>query len=97
MKRRATGPVPLRTARGARRGAVRRWAGRLAEALPRLDGRALLVVLPLVVPVLLLGVFRALRDRVLEPLRPLLLALDEDVLLLRDPAGEDVRVAIRPN
>jgi len=45
----------------------------------------------------LLGDFRALLDRVLEPLRPLLLDLDEDVLLLRDPGGEDVRVAIRPN
>jgi hypothetical protein len=39
---------------------------------------------------------------VLEPLRPLdpdrvdpdLLDLDEDVLLLRDPGGEDVRVAM---
>ncbi|GAW49344.1 hypothetical protein PD653_2561 [Nocardioides sp. PD653] len=41
-----------------------------------------------------------LRDRVLEPLRPVLrevlAALDEDVLLLRDPGGEDVRVAIVP-
>jgi hypothetical protein len=45
---------------------------------------------------------RVLRDRVLEPLRPLdpdrvdpdLLDLDEDVLLLRDPGGEDVRVAM---
>jgi hypothetical protein len=43
-----------------------------------------------------------LRDRVLEPLRPLdpdrvdpdLLDLDVDVLLLRDPGGEDVRVAM---
>ena len=47
--------------------------------------------------------FRALRDRVLEP--PLLGAfvrddpdedLDVDVLLLRDPGGEDVRVAMPP-
>jgi hypothetical protein len=37
---------------------------------------------------------RVLRDRVLEPLRPFLLDLDEDVLLLRDPGGEDVRVAM---
>ncbi|GEP37154.1 hypothetical protein NPS01_08170 [Nocardioides psychrotolerans] len=44
----------------------------------------------------LLGDFRARLDRVLEPLRPLLLDLEEDVLLLRDPGGEDVRVAIRP-
>jgi hypothetical protein len=44
-----------------------------------------------------------LRDRVLEPPRPVvlrdrlepdLLELDEDVLLLRDPGGEDVRVAM---
>jgi len=44
-----------------------------------------------------------LRDRVLElglrfvlleRLVPLRLALDEDVLLLRDPGGEDVRVAM---
>jgi hypothetical protein len=31
---------------------------------------------------------------VLEPFRPLLLDRDEDVLLLRDPGGEDVRVAM---
>jgi hypothetical protein len=35
-----------------------------------------------------------LRDRVLEPVRPDL--PDEDVLLLRDPDGEDVRVAMPP-
>jgi len=54
-----------------------------------LDDRRRLVVerwgaLPLVV----------LRDRVLEPARPDL--PDEDVLLLRDPDGEDVRVAMPP-
>jgi hypothetical protein len=46
---------------------------------------------------------RVLRDRVLELLRPVelldrlepdLLRLDDDVLLLRDPGGEDVRVAM---
>jgi hypothetical protein len=37
---------------------------------------------------------RVLRDRVLEPLRPVDFDPDEDVLLLRDPGGEDVRVAM---
>jgi hypothetical protein len=46
--------------------------------------------------VVLLGDFLALRVRVLEPPRPLL-EVDEDVLLLREPGGEDVRVAMRPN
>jgi hypothetical protein len=36
---------------------------------------------------------RVLRDRVLE-LPRLVLEPDEDVLLLRDPGGEDVRVAM---
>jgi hypothetical protein len=49
---------------------------------------------------------RVLRDRVLEPprpdelldrLEPDLLDRDEDVLLLRDPGGEDVRVAMVTN
>ena len=39
-------------------------------------------------------VFPVLRDRVLELLRPELLDPVEDVLLLRDPGGEDVRVAM---
>jgi hypothetical protein len=43
---------------------------------------------------LLVGFFFVLRVRVLEPVRPLLLVLDEGVLLLRDPGGEDVRVAM---
>jgi len=38
--------------------------------------------------------FFALRFRVLEPPRPPFFDLDEDVLLLRDPGGEDVRVAM---
>lgn len=40
--------------------------------------------------VLELGLRFVLLDRVV----PLRLALDEDVLLLRDPGGEDVRVAM---
>jgi hypothetical protein len=62
-KNRATGPVPLRTARG---GGLR----------------------------LLFLFFFVLRLRVLEPPRPCFLDLVEDVLLLRDPGGEDVRVAM---
>ena len=88
MNIRATGPVPLRTARGAGRTADLRATGRLA-------GRLEALVLADFVGALL-GDFRARLDRVLEPLRPLLLDLEEDVLLLRDPGGEDVRVAIRP-
>jgi hypothetical protein len=58
--------------------------------------------LPLAVERLVVGLL-VLRDRVLElGLRfvlldrvvPLRVALDEDVLLLRDPGGEDVRVAM---
>jgi hypothetical protein len=53
-------------------------------------------------PRLLLVRLRVLRDRVLEPPRVVepdlldlvRLELDEDVLLLRDPGGEDVRVAM---
>jgi hypothetical protein len=44
--------------------------------------------------VLEVGFLPVLRDRVLDALpRPVLL-VDEDVLLLRDPGGEDVRVAM---
>jgi len=90
-KKRATGPVPLRTARGA----GRREAGRL---VPRFDDVERAVdrdcdrdreLLDLV------GDFRPL-DRELEPPRVLLLLPDEDVLLLREPVGEDVRVAMPP-
>jgi hypothetical protein len=35
-----------------------------------------------------------LRDRVLDALPRPVLRVDEDVLLLRDPGGEDVRVAM---
>ncbi|WP_239459872.1 hypothetical protein [Nocardioides daejeonensis] len=73
-KSRATGPGPLRTARGAGRGLdVDRAAAFLGAALD--------------------AVFlEVLRDRVLEP-DP----LPRDVLELRDPGGEDVRVAmVRP-
>ena len=71
-KVRATGPGPLRTARGA----GRRLAGLRAAGLR------------LVVDFFGAGLRRGLvlRDRVLE--------LDLDVLLLRDPGGEDVRVAM---
>jgi len=80
LNARATGPGPLRTARGA---------GRVRDAVFRV-----------VLRVDFLGALeplRVLRDRVLEPLRPLRLDLDEDVLLLRDPGGEDVRVAMVNN
>ena len=42
------------------------------------------------------GFLPVLRDRVLEPLRPAVRDPDVDVLLLRDPGGEDVRVAMPP-
>ena len=78
-KARETGPGPLRTARGAGRDAGRRLA-------------ALEPLRPLVV----LGrgagwLFPVLRDRVLEALDRF---LEPDVLVLRDPGGEDVRVAM---
>ncbi len=80
-KARDTGPGPFRTARGAGR--------RVREGARLLDDRRRLVGAGLrVVP----------RDRVLEPAppdrrdRP-----EEDVLLLREPGGEDVRVAMTPN
>ena len=77
-KVRETGPAPLRTARGAGRAAVLRL-----DAVERLRPFA----------ALLRGVGRllVLRDRVLEPL---VVRLDPDVLELRDPGGEDVRVAM---
>ncbi len=85
-KTRATGPGPLRTARGAGRA-----AGRGRDAGARL------------LPVLLLVGFLVLRDRVLEPLLVWVedredpaADFDVDVLLLRDPGGEDVRVAMPP-
>ena len=83
-KNRATGPVPLRTARGAGRA-----AGRREEVVLRAAGR-------FVAAVFFGGVFRALRVVDPEP-RPLVLLLFEDVLVLRDPGGEDVRVAMPPN
>jgi hypothetical protein len=47
------------------------------------------------VAVLVEVVLPVLRGRVLDaPPRPVLPDLDEDVLLLRDPGGEDVRVAM---
>jgi len=82
---RATGPGPLRTARGAGRAAVRR-----VRDVPRDDPR---VDDPRVDFVEVGFFFGAglrfalvLRDRVLDPLR--------DVVVLRDPGGEDVRVAM---
>ncbi|GAA1112658.1 hypothetical protein GCM10009668_37980 [Nocardioides dubius] len=68
VKKRANGPGPLRTARGA---------GRPFGALLPREGVDFLVVV--------------LRDRVLEPDPE---AFARDVLLLRDPGGEDVRVAM---
>jgi hypothetical protein len=73
---RATGPGPLRTARGA---------GRALELVRLVLGRVRLEVL---------------RDREVELLELVfgfdfdVEDLDEDVLLLRDPGGEDVRVAM---
>jgi hypothetical protein len=53
------------------------------------EPRGLRLVLEVVLPVL--------RGRVLDaPPRPVLPDLVEDVLLLRDPGGEDVRVAMPP-
>ena len=83
VKRRATGPGPLRTARGA---------GRLGAGLRLLAGfflgaglrRGLVLRVAVLVPVFFAGPREVLAVRV------------EDVLLLRDPGGEDVRVAIVP-
>src|SRR5690349_3087401 len=80
-KVRETGPGPLRTARGAGREAVRRLA-------------ALEPLRPLVVLEREAGRLVVLRDRVLEAVDRL---FEPDVLVLRDPGGEDVRVAmLRP-
>ena len=89
---RATGPGPLRTARGA---------GRRVEALDLLPD-LLLEARPVVVdrlraalvPDLVRELVPVLRDRALELLRPVLFVPVVDVLLLRDPGGEDVRVAM---
>ena len=78
-KVRETGPGPLRTARGAGRDAGRRLAA--------LEPLRALVALERGVDLL----FPVLRDRVLEALDRL---LEPDVLVLRDPGGEDVRVAM---
>lgn len=81
LKPRETGPAPLRTARGA---------GRRADAPER--PRPFEAGLGL----------RVLRDRVLEPFALRLFAalreaVERAVLELRDPGGEDVRVAmVRP-
>ncbi|WP_148615093.1 hypothetical protein [Nocardioides rubriscoriae] len=92
----ATGPVPLRTARGA--GRAGRAAGRRDEVAGRFFCGAFEEVF--------CGVFRAFRgvapDRacpLLDLVAPVLPAPDllrEDVLELRDPGGEDVRVAMPP-
>ena len=75
--RRATGPGPVRTARGAGRRPAALDRPRPFDAGPE----RLLV----------------LRDRVLEPFVPPREAAERDVLELRDPGGEDVRVAmLRP-
>jgi hypothetical protein len=78
-KPRATGPGPLRTARGAGR-------------RDRLAARDFVDFF--FVEVRLLVGLRVLRDREVEPPRELPEDRDEDVLLLRDPGGEDVRVAM---
>ena len=79
----------MRTARGAGRfdAGVRFLAGgRFADEL-----RVVLLVRAVE------GFVPVLRDRVLEPLRPVVLDPDLGVLLLRDPGGEDVRVAMLDN
>ncbi|GAB3787811.1 hypothetical protein GCM10027601_27400 [Nocardioides ungokensis] len=85
---RASGPGPVRTARGAGRRAV--------EEAWLLEGELFEEVLPrdVLEPDLLLELLPVLRDRALEPLRPVLRVPVVDVLLLRDPGGEDVRVAM---
>lgn len=99
MKTVATGPVPERTARGAGR-AVDRLAGRRDEVAPFLEVDFEVALDVGLVEVFFCGVFRALRgvepDRAC-PLREVLGLLREDVLELRDPGGEDVRVAMTPN
>lgn len=77
---RATGPGPLRTARGA---------GRLFELVRLVLGRVRLEVLRVREVELLELVFGFDFDADLEADDR-----DEDVLLLRDPGGEDVRVAM---
>ncbi len=99
-KNAATGPVPVRTARGAGRAAGRREEARLfGVERPRLleDFAAGFFAVDVFAVV-----FRALR--VVEPVPDLGFRavpedpdlLDEDVLVLRDPGGEDVRVAMPP-
>ena len=63
---------------------------RTARGAGRDAGRRLAALEPLRLLVEELGRLLVLRDRVLEPL----LLLAEDVLELRDPGGEDVRVAM---
>ncbi|WP_235735056.1 hypothetical protein [Nocardioides alcanivorans] len=75
VKNRATGPGPLRTARGA---------GRELREVAFLAGAFFDAALEV-------GFLEVLRDRVLA-LEPELLL--RDVLELRDPGGEDVRVAM---
>ncbi len=100
MNTRATGPVPVRTARGAGR-AAGRARGRLSSsrrcssrpfALPEAGRLAVVRVREEE----LVGFFRALGDRVLEPRPPPPALPDraEVVLVLREPVGEDVRVAM---
>jgi len=93
VKRRAIGPGPLRTARGAGRLGAGRRCGERAAGLR-------LLAAPFFGAGLRLGL--VLRVAVLVPVffaapRVLLAARVEDVLLLRDPGGEDVRVAIPSN
>jgi hypothetical protein len=90
MKARATGPGPLRTARGAGRRVLALLLVLLLEARP-LDVVRLRAALE---PDLVRELVPVLRDRALEPLRPALFVPVVDVLLLRDPGGEDVRVAM---
>ena len=69
-------------AHGAGRGRAGSWWTRCARALARTPGS---------------GARAALLDELRDRLEPDLLDRDEDVLLLRDPGGEDVRVAMVMN
>jgi hypothetical protein len=84
-KNRATGPGPVRTARGAGLDAGRRDAGRFLAAVFDRDFEAGVRPEPVLRLVLVDRGEPVLRDREVE-----------DVLLLRDPGGEDVRVAMVP-
>ena len=88
---RATGPGPLRTARGAGRfGAGARWDGVRGLALARGSSWGQACASGWYSGIAVLAA------RLCAGLREVLAVRVEDVLLLRDPGGEDVRVAMVP-